>query len=192
MSIQQITSHSDSATRYVGESKKINEQVNSNETNSPVVYEKTEVETKAEKKTYQRDQATIDRLIAETQENAQKLKDLVERMLLKQGQTINNSTDIYNLLREGKVEVDDETRVQAQKDIAEDGYWGVEQTSERLLSFAKALSGGDPSKADIMIKAVKKGFELAEKAWGGELPQISKDTLDRTIGKLESWRESLE
>ena len=40
--------------------------------------------------------------------------------------------------------MDEKTRLQAQKDIAEDGYWGVEQTSERLVSFAKALSGGDP------------------------------------------------
>lgn len=188
MSIHQITSHNDAGTRYVGEGKKVTEQVNANETNSPVVYEKTRVENK----THQRDQATIDRLLAETEENAQKLKDLVQRMLLKQGESINNASDIYSLLREGKVEVDDETRAQAQKDIAEDGYWGVEQTSERLLSFAKALSGGDPSKADIMIKAVKKGFEQAEKEWGGELPQISRDTHDRTISKLESWRESLE
>ena len=59
------------------------------------------------------------------------------------------------------------------------------------MSFAKALAGGDPEQADTMINAVKKGFEQATKAWGGELPQISKDTLDRTINKLESWRDSL-
>ena len=112
-------------------------------------------------------------------------------MLLKQGQTLDKSANIYSLLREGKIEVDDETREQARRDIAEDGYWGIEQTSERLFSFAKALSGGDPSKADAMIEAVKKGFKMAEKTWGGELPQISKDTVDRTISKLESWRDSL-
>lgn len=144
-----------------------------------------------EKKTYQRDQVTIDRLLAETESNARRLRDLVERMLLKQGQTINYATDIYGLIREGKVEVDETTRAQAQKNIAEDGYWGIEQTSERLFSFAKALTGGDPSKADEMIEAVKKGFEQAEKAWGGEFPQISKDTLERTINKMEEWRDSL-
>ncbi|NLL72441.1 MAG: hypothetical protein GX237_02830 [Clostridiales bacterium] len=144
-----------------------------------------------EKKIYQKDQATIDRLIEETESSAQRLRDLVERMLLKQGQTINQATDIYGLLREGKLEVDEATRAQAQKDIAEDGYWGVEQTSERLFSFAKALTGGDPSKADEMIRAVKKGFKLAEKAWGGKLPKISKDTLDRTISKMEKWRDSV-
>lgn len=144
-----------------------------------------------EKKTYQRDQVTIDRLLAETENNASRLRDLVEKMLFKQGKTISQATDIYGLLREGKVEVDEATRAQAEKDIAEDGYWGIEQTSERLFSFAKALTGGDPSKAEEMIEAVKKGFEQAEKAWGGELPQISKDTLDRTISKMEDWRDSL-
>jgi hypothetical protein len=111
-------------------------------------------------------------------------------MLLKQGKVFTEATDIYALLREGKLEVDPETRAQAQKDIAEDGYWGVEQTSERLLSFAKALTGGDPSKADEMIGAVKKGFEEAEKAWGGKLPDISQDTYDAVIKKLESWRDN--
>jgi len=112
-------------------------------------------------------------------------------MLTKQGQTFNRASNVYSLLRDGKVPVDEETRLQAQKDIAEDGYWGIEQTSERLVSFAKALAGGDPAKADLMIEAVKKGFSLAEKAWGGALPQICRDTLDRTISKLEEWRDQL-
>lgn len=142
-------------------------------------------------KVYRRDNETVERMVAEAEKRSQSLRDLVERMLLKQGQAFDASTDIYALLREGKVQVDPETRVQAQKDIAEDGYWGVEQTSERMLSFAKALSGGDPSKAGIMIDAVKKGFEQAMKAWGGELPQICRDTLDRTIKKLEDWRDTL-
>lgn len=188
MSTQKITGYSDSGTNYVSnnDTKKVKEEVTTASNDDAVVYEKTS----GDEKVYKRDQATIDRLLSEVEANANRLKDLVERMLLKQGKTIDKATNIYSLLREGKVEVDDETRLQAQKDIAEDGYWGVEQTSERLFSFAKALTGGDPSKADAMIEAVKKGYEAAEKAWGGALPQISKDTLDRTISKIESWRDS--
>lgn len=151
------------------------------------VYEKSE-QTKGQK-VYKRDTATVERLLADAERRAQSLRDLVQKMLLKQGETFNESTDIYALLREGKVEVDPETRAQAQKDIAEDGYWGVEQTSERLVSFAKALTGGDPSLADKMIEAVKKGFEDATKAWGGELPDITKRTIDAAISKLEAWRD---
>jgi hypothetical protein len=164
---------------------------NGSDTKTAAVYEKSEV-TSEKRTSYQRDTATIDRLIAEAEKRSQALRDLVERMLLKQGQTLNETTDIYALLREGKVEVDPETRAQAQKDIAEDGYWGIEQTSDRIVSFAKALTGGDPSKADEMIKAVKKGFEQATKAWGAELPEISKKTLDAAISKLEAWRDGKE
>lgn len=137
------------------------------------------------------DKETVQRLLQEADERANQLKDLVQKMLLKQGQTVSNSTDIYRLLREGKVQVDPATRAQAQADIAEDGYWGVEKTSERLVSFAMAVSGSDPEKADVMIAAVKKGFEQATKAWGDELPKISRDTLDATISKLEKWRDSI-
>ena len=189
MSIQKITNYNDTNPNYINkdDSNKVKEEAAPANNGDAVVYEKSP----ESKKVYQRDQATIDRLISEAEAGANRLRDLVERMLLRQGETLDKATNIYSLLREGKVKVDEETRLPAQKDIAEDGYWGVEQTSDRLVSFAKALSGGDPEKADIMIEAVKKGFKGAEKEWGGELPQISRDTLDLTISKMESWRDSL-
>jgi hypothetical protein len=164
-----------------------------NQTEAPAaVYEKSDQTVDTTKATYTRDQLTIDRLKSEADRRYQSLRDLVQKLLLKQGSTYSDATDIYQLLREGKVEVDDETRAQAQKDIAEDGYWGVEQTSNRLVEFAKALSGGDRSKADELINAVKKGFEQATKAWGGSLPEISRRTIDATISKLEAWRDGKE
>ena len=80
---------------------------------------------------------------------------------------------------------------QAKKDISEDGYWGVEQTSDRLVSMAKALSGDDPSKADMLIDAIKKGFEQAGKDWGEDLPDICKKTIDTAIKKMEDWRDGV-
>ena len=50
------------------------------------------------------------------------------------------------------------TRAQAQADIADDGYWGVDQTSDRILDFAKALSGNDPEKLIFFLTLFKKGF----------------------------------
>jgi hypothetical protein len=154
------------------------------------VYEKSEAPVQKDK-VYKRDNATVDRLLAEAEKRSQSLRKLVEKMLLKQGETFSESTDIYALLREGKLQVDPEIRAQAQRDIADDGYWGVDQTSERMLSFAKALTGGDVSKADEMIEAVKKGFEEATKAWGDELPDICKKTLEATLSKLEAWKDSM-
>ena len=87
-------------------------------------------------------------------------------------------------MREGRVEVDAETKAQAQADIAEDGYWGVNATSDRIIDFAKALTGGDPSKLNDMMEAFKKGYEQAEKTWGGKLPEISQKTYDAVIEKF--------
>ena len=116
------------------------------------------------------------------------LKSLVEKLLLKQGEKITDSTNIYELLRQGKVQVDDETREQAQKDIAEDGYWGVNQTAERIVSFAKALTGSDPSKAEEMINAFQKGFDEATKTWGGKLPDLCHKTYDKVMEDLTAWK----
>jgi len=136
------------------------------------------------------DKATIERLKADAEARNAQLRSLVEKMLIKQGK-VYSSTDIYALLRSGDLEVDEETAAKAKQDIAEDGYWGVEQTSDRMVSFAKALAGNDPEKADLLIDAVKKGFEEATKTWGDELPDICQKTLDATIEKLNQWKEEL-
>jgi hypothetical protein len=172
------------------DSKDIKENKESRETaikeDAAAVYEKSS-DTDNEKKVYKQDTATIAQMKADAEKRTDQLRDLVEKLLLKQGQTFDQSK-MYELLREGKVPVDEETAKQAQEDLSEDGYWGVEQTSDRMVSFAMALTGGDPSKVDLMINAVKKGYEQAEAIWGGELPKPCKDTLDATIKKLEKWK----
>ena len=62
----------------------------------------------------------------------------------KQANTYGNANDIWSFLRSGNFTVDPATKAQAQADIAEDGYWGVNQTSDRIIQFANALTGGDP------------------------------------------------
>lgn len=89
-------------------------------------------------------------------------------------------------------EVTEEAVAKAQQEIGPDGYWGAEQTSDRFLEFAQALSGGDPAKADLLLDAVKEGYKQAEEIWGGELPELSQKTLDMTIKKFEAWRDGVE
>ncbi|VDN49176.1 conserved protein of unknown function [Petrocella atlantisensis] len=90
------------------------------------------------------------------------------------------------------IEITPEAIEKAKVDVAEDGYWGAKATSDRFLEFAKALSGGDPAKADMLLDAVKAGYEEAEAIWGSELPALSKETLDLTIKKFEAWRDGEE
>jgi len=89
------------------------------------------------------------------------------------------------------LQVDEATRLQAQQEISEDGYWGVEQTSGRIFDFAVALAGDDPDKLAEMKEAVIKGFKLAEDMWGGSLPSISQNTYDRVMERFDEYEKSL-
>lgn len=168
-------------------SKKENDAKTGQSKYSGAVYESV---NSSEPKTYTADMDTVSKLKADAERRTMQLRSLVEKLLLNQGNsyTIASDEDMYKLLREGNIKVDAKTATQAKKDISEDGYWGVEQTSDRIVSFAKALSGGDPDKADEMITAFVKGFKAATKSWGDELPDICQRTYNATMDKLNQWK----
>lgn len=124
----------------------------------------------------QKNEAIISRLKADAEARTQQLQQLVQQMISKQGNAYGQANDMWKFLASGNFTVDAQTKAQAQADIAEDGYWGVKQTSERIFDFAKALSGGNMDKMKEMQAAFEKGFKQATKTWGKELPQISQDT----------------
>ena len=152
-----------------------------------VVYEKSS-QTYKDTVTKKTDYAMVAKLKADAEQRTSQLRSLVEKMMTKQGTAIANADSMWSFLADGNFTVDEETQKQAQADIAEDGYWGVEQTSDRILDFAKALSGNDPEKADLLIDAFKKGFEDATKSWGKDLPDISQRTYDAVLDKFDKWK----
>lgn len=152
-----------------------------------VVYEKSS-QTDKDTVTKKTDYAMVAKLKADAEQRTSQLRSLVEKMMTKQGTAIANADSMWSFLADGNFTVDEETQKQAQADIAEDGYWGVEQTSDRILDFAKALSGNDPEKADLLIDAFKKGFEDATKSWGKDLPDISQRTYDAVLEKFDKWK----
>lgn len=89
------------------------------------------------------------------------------------------------------LEVDDATVQQAKADISEDGYYGVKQTSARILDFAKAVAGNDPDKLEEMRAAVEKGFAKAESMWGGQLPDICQNTYDTVMKGFDDWANEI-
>ncbi len=155
-----------------------------------VVYESSsETKTASTKKTYTPDTNLINKLKAEADARTSQLRSLVEQMMGKQANAYGQANDIWQFLREGNFTVDPATKAQAQADIAEDGYWGVEQTSDRIIQFATALTGGDPDKIEEMRSAFKKGFKQAEETWGGSLPDISQKTYDAVMEKFDKLAE---
>lgn len=162
-----------------------------------VVYEKSSDKKTSTSATYNKN-SIVAQLKADQQNRMASMQSLVEKLLSKQNnkyQTSNlfgdNASNLKSIFADAAKNADAKTIAQAQADIADDGYWGVEKTSDRLVEMAIALSGGDTSKADTMIEAIKKGFDQATKAWGDKLPDICQQTVDAAIEKLNSWKNGL-
>ena len=144
-----------------------------------VVYEKsTGVEKKATysiNKMSAEDRAALVQQLKQDQADRQnQLAQLVQKMFTDQA-GVSKLADLFS--PENLKDVSPEDIAKAKEDVAEDGYWGVKQTSQRLFDFASALAGDDPDKMKEMQEAMEKGFKEATAAWGDELPGISKDTL---------------
>ncbi len=169
--------------------------------NSAAVYEAGD--TKNQPGKYPVDRKEVERLIKESENQTASFRRLLEGLLQKQAKRNAVASgkdaaveydDLLNKVYNGQnvmVEVDEETRLQAKKDIAEDGYYGVKKTSERILDFAKAISGGDPKKIATLRNAVEKGFKAVEDMWGGKdkLPKISYDTYDAVMKGFDEWEK---
>lgn len=174
------------ATETAGAVAADNSSASSKATEAGAVYEPSKEAVNAKeaastKKTYKADKAMIAKLKADADARTEQLRSLVEKMMSKQTETYGKANNIWKFLASGNYTVDPATKAQAQADIAEDGYWGVSQTSSRILDFATALTGGDPGKIEEMRAAFKKGYEQAEKTWGGKLPEISQKTYDAVM-----------
>ena len=109
------------------------------------------------------------------------LRNLVANLLKEQG--INTKIATGN----GEIDVAAITPAEAQNLISDDGYFGVQQTSDRIFQFAIGTAGGDPSRIDAIKAGIDKGFAEAKKAFGDWLPDISYQTYDAVMKKLDDW-----
>lgn len=169
-----------------------------NTKNNGVVFDKSKsTKNDSTNQIYNKD-AIISKLKADQQSRLESMQSLVEKLLNKQKGTFDlaslmkkNDVSGLNLsatFEEAAKNADPDTIKAAQESISEDGYWGVNKTSDRLVSVAIALSGGDTSKADEMMAAIQKGYDRATSAWGKDLPDICKDTLEATKQKMDDWK----
>lgn len=129
----------------------------------------------------------IAKLQAQADATTENLRRLVQELILKQNQSskASDATSSQDLLDSLGITTQDVENAQAA--ISEDGEYGVEAVSNRLVDFAIAVSGGDKSKLSELVSAIDKGFAEAKKTLGGELPDISQQTYDATIKKLNAW-----
>ena len=182
------TNTTTAVAKKAAEEAPVNKTTSAEETG--VVYEKS---SDNEKVTSTKDnKAIIAKLKADAEARTSQLRSIVEQLITKQGTAFGKATDdeMWKFLAKGEFTVSADVKAQTEADIAEDGYWGVEQTSDRILDFAKALAGNDPDKAEEMLEAFKEGYKQATKAWGDELPEISQKTYDAVLEKFDAWKNA--
>lgn len=107
------------------------------------------------------------------------LQKLVANLLKEQG--------IDTKIAIGEIDIAAITPEEAQELVSDDGYFGVKQTSERIFQLAVGIAGGDPSRIEAIKEGIDKGFAEAKEAFGGWLPDISYDTYDAVMKKLDDW-----
>ena len=131
------------------------------------------------------DRSEINRLIRESQDQTRWFEQLISSMFNRQASNFRTAwnrgignQNLRDTLSDmlGQASADDIAR--AQELVSEDGFFGVRQTSERLLEFARAYAGNDVARIERMQAAFERGFANAERAWGGNLPEISHQTRD--------------
>lgn len=119
----------------------------------------------------------------------QNFRRLIQDLLGQQAEQANNAWGNWNFNNPNDmVEISAEVQEAAQEAISEGGFWSVENTAARLLDFAVAISGGDPSRLNVLRNAVERGFEAAERQWGGELPEISQRTREAVMQGFDEWQ----
>ena len=69
----------------------------------------------------------------------------------------------------------------------QDQYWGVQQTSSRIVDFVLGIADDDKEKFTLITDAIRKGFQDAETAFGGSLPKTSYSTYEAVFTQLDSW-----
>lgn len=183
------------ASEYNSGAKKVSERKEEVKESPGAVYEAGEKEVKSAtysiNKMSAEDRANlVNQLKADAKARESQFVSMVQKMMGQQTNAYGQANNIWQFLAKGDFTVDPATKLQAQQDIAEDGYYGVKQTAQRIFDFASALAGDDVDKMKEMQAAFEKGFKMAEKTWGGKLPDISYETQGAVSKMFEDYYAS--
>jgi len=69
--------------------------------------------------------------------------------------------------------------------VSEDGFFGITQTSERIAQFVVAGAGGSEELLREGRKGILQGFDEAEQIWGGKLPEIAYETINKAVEMID-------
>ncbi|MCL2661955.1 MAG: hypothetical protein FWE83_01315 [Oscillospiraceae bacterium] len=134
------------------------------------------------------DPAKLDQLWRDTNHAGEAVRKLIASALGKNDATGQG----FWAVRAGGAKLSEIDRAQAQELISEDGFFGVKQTTARIMDFAKAMVGEGASEAQIenMRAAVQKGFDEVARMFGGfdKLPDVTKETHAAIMQAFDDWK----
>ena len=105
-----------------------------------------------------------------------------------------NQVDFQNFLKDigykgkniGKLSQDE-----AKKLVSSDGFFGVDQTANRIANFVIQGANGDENLLKAGKAGIQQGFKDAEAVWGSKLPDISYQTIDKAVQSINDAMSKL-
>ncbi len=91
---------------------------------------------------------------------------------------------------EGKA-IKDLTQNEAKELFGKDGFFGIDKTSDRIADFVLKGARDDVSMLRAGREGILRGFDEAEKLWGGKLPEISYKTIEKALEAVDKKLASL-
>ena len=101
------------------------------------------------------------------------------------GKSEDDKFNLSNIGYEGKP-ISELSTEEATELIGEEGFFGINQTSQRVADFVLNFSGDDLEKLEKGREGIVQGFEDAKKMWGDDLPEISYKTQTRTLELIDA------
>ena len=97
---------------------------------------------------------------------------------------------LNNIGYEGKA-ITELSPEEAEELLEEEGFFGIEQTSNRVADFVFSFSGNDVELLKEGREGIIRGFEEAQKLFGNQLPEISFKTQEKTLELIDAKINSI-
>jgi hypothetical protein len=116
------------------------------------------------------------------------LADYMTQMASESKTTFNTQANTFSLADIGYTgkPIGQLSQDEAKALVADDGFFGISQTSARIADFVINGAGTDLSKLQAGRSGMLQGFSDAEKLWGGKLPEISYTTMQKALEKVDA------
>ncbi|MDE7316215.1 MAG: hydrogenase-4 component G [Helicobacter sp.] len=102
-----------------------------------------------------------------------------------------NSIDAESIGYKGKP-LGSLTAEEAKAMVSGDGYFSKDKTAERIADFVIMGAGDNLNKLQRGREGIERGLKEATKVWGGDLPDISQETVKLALEKVDKRIEELQ